>query len=471
MSKIGTTDIIGTSSAIVSFAGIFAVAATIGIPSGVLRFLGKSFSEQKLEDAKVFVKASLVLVSIGIVACSAIILIARDWLYDTLRIDLSLMIIAILLIGSSAFSLLFRGIFIASLKTKMLPIISIISTVGRLILAIILVLAGAGTLGLTLGYTFSTILTSILLGIILVMTFKSPKKSNVESNVEISFTYASKNILVASVIFWIPFLISTIDIQLGPIIVFGSEGSNQAGVYFMALMIVTGITSVMYSLVTIAYPALSAMQDARKRFTWQTIRLSAIISLPFSLSLIFYSKDILQLLGRNYAEGSLSLEILLLSMLPTTVLSGINALVYSYGNYRQVLAIGLAMSIPRTLLYFTLVPTYGGTGAAMSYTVGSFIGFAISISIAKKIGMLLFWKDLAFILLIPAGLAFVLDYFQINYIIGIFVTLTLSYVLLLKLRILTRSDIQDMLGILPYRISHPIIILLNTLDKKLKHFL
>jgi O-antigen/teichoic acid export membrane protein len=195
--------------------------------------------------------------------------------------------------------------------------------------------------------------------------------------------------------------------------------------------------------------------------------MSLLISLPFSSSIIFYSKEVMQLFGQGYSEGSSSLEILLLSMLPTAIMTGTNILVYSYGNYRQVLAIGLATSIPRTLLYFILVPIFGGTGAAMSYTIGSVIGFIVSIVISKKVGMQIFWKELAYILVIPTTVGFLLSYFGINYIVGIFATLILSYILFLKLLIITRSDIHDSLRILPYSISNPIINIFNILEKKL----
>jgi hypothetical protein len=131
------------------------------------------------------------------------------------------------------------------------------------------------------------------------------------------------------------------------------------------------------------------------------------------------------------------------------------------------LIIGLATNIPRTLLYFILVPVYDAVGAAMSITIGSAIGFFASIIIAKKIGMQLFWKDLFLMSIIPLGLAFILAYFQINYIIGIIVTIIISYTLFFKLQILNRSDIQGSLGILPHSISNPITKFLSTLEKKL----
>lgn len=463
MSRITTVEVIGTSSAIVSLAGIFVVIVGVGIPTGIQRFLGKSFSEQKIEDAKMYVKTSLLIVSIGIIVGTTVILIAKDWIYDAVRFDFNLIIISIIFIASYAISTLFRSVIIASIKTKILVIVSILSSIAKFAIAIILVLIGTGALGVTIGFTSFSILGLIILAFTIMTTFKRSKDKP-----KVSFSNSFRNIVIASMASWVPGLISTIGSQLGTIVVFGSQGASQAGLYFVAFSIVLGISTIMSVLSVIAFPILSAMHDGRKRFTWKVIKMSLLISLPFSSSIIFYSKEVMQLFGQGYSEGSSSLEILLLSMLPTAIMTGTNILVYSYGNYRQVLAIGLATSIPRTLLYFILVPIFGGTGAAISYTIGSVIGFIVSIVISKKVGMQIFWKELAYILVIPTTVGFLLSYFGINYIVGIFATLILSYILFLKLLIITRSDIYDSLRILPYSISNPIINIFNILEKKLK---
>ena len=126
----------------------------------------------------------------------------------------------------------------------------------------------------------------------------------------------------------------------------------------------------------------------------------------------------MQLFGAGYIEGSSTLEILLLSILPNAIVGGITILVFSYGNNKQVLMLGLASSLPRTVLYFLLVPIYGGVGAAITYLIGSLIGFVLSIIITKKVKMRVFWKDLGYVILIPTILAFLLYYIGINYIMA-----------------------------------------------------
>jgi len=297
--------------------------------------------------------------------------------------------------------------------------------------------------------------------ILLVKIFKAHRINNPLKG----FINYAKKILLASMVNWIPMLILTLGTQLGTIVVFGSQGANQAAIYFLALTIVTGITSVMNSLFTIALPTLSGLSNYRKRFTWQTIRLSTIILLPFSCSLIFYSNEIMKLLGKVDVEGSLALEILLLSMLPMCIITGINTLVYSYGNYRYVLMIGLAVSMPQTILYLLLVPPFETVGAAMAYTIGSLIGCLVSVIVAKKIGLLLFWKDLIIVFIVPTSIGYVLSYLNVPFVLGILATISLSYILLLKIRVVTSSDVQDFLEVLPSGISISITRIINRLKK------
>jgi O-antigen/teichoic acid export membrane protein len=143
-------------------------------------------------------------------------------------------------------------------------------------------------------------------------------------------------------------------------------------------------------------------------------------------------------------------------------------LVYAYGNNRHVLIIGLFTSIPRTLLYFIFVPIFGGNGAAITYLVGSIAGFVVSVIIANRIGLNIFWKQILLISIIPALLAVFLKFVGINYIFGITSTIVISYVLLLKLHIIDKEDIEDILKILPKTIANPMVYSIVKISNKLR---
>jgi O-antigen/teichoic acid export membrane protein len=238
LSQITSAEVIGASSALISLTNIFAVVAVIGIDEGNQRFLGKSFSEGKIDDVKSYVKASLFLVSVGILASSIAILLISSWIHDVYGIDFSLVIVAIILVGSNAIQLLLYSVVTASLKTKVLPKIMIVSSTAKLLVAVILILMGAGVLGLTIGYTLSHIISSILLAIVILTTFALSNKNNNSNQIRTAvanFSHACRNIVTAGVARWIPHIITTIGSQLGTIVIFGFQGSDQAGMYFIAL--------------------------------------------------------------------------------------------------------------------------------------------------------------------------------------------------------------------------------------------
>jgi O-antigen/teichoic acid export membrane protein len=209
------------------------------------------------------------------------------------------------------------------------------------------------------------------------------------------------------------------------------------------------------------------MHDGRKRFSWRILKISIVLSLPLSSAVFFYSSDIVRLLGQDYIDASLFLKIFMITILPNSVNLMVSQLVYAYGNYRQVLVLGLASSIPRTLLYFLLVPSFGGMGAAISFLVGSIIGFAYSIIVAKQISMIMHWKSLGLITGLSILPALILAYFQINFIVGTISTIGISFIAFVKFRILTKYDIEDTVNVLPASVAKPLTVILAKVGRLL----
>ena len=303
LARITTTEIIGTFSLLVSISEIFANIALIGLPDSIQKFFGKTFLQRNQEDAKVFVKISLIFLSAGVIGSCVATLLIRDWLSSVFGIGFHLIVVIDLLITSYAFYTALYSIVVASLKTKVLPIIIIISSITKVSLALSLVLTGYGVEGLTLGYTFfGQILSSVLLGISIIKLFKSTRKS---TKPRVSLKTASRNLLTGGIVSWVPVLITTLGIDWDTLVLYNTYGSYESGVYFIALAIANAVNAIVYTIFTISLPALSSMHDGRKRFVWQTIRISAIMALPLSSSIIFYSNDIMHLIGSNYKKGSL----------------------------------------------------------------------------------------------------------------------------------------------------------------------
>lgn len=451
LTQLTSSSIVGTLSAIIAASEILTSFAIIGVPDSIQRYLGKSFYEKNAESAKKYLAAAFILVSLGIFATSLFIIFDNTFFNLSEINNLKLLIITI--VTSSTVNLLLTSIVIASLKTRVLPTVNIISSSSKIILSIFLVLSGSGVVGISLSYlVFGNVLSAILLTIYSKSLFRPTSKVQTKST--IGLRHASKDLLAGGVASWIPMIVMNIGIQLGTLVLFESKGSDDTAIYFISLTIVNALLVGTVSLATIGLPVLSAIQDGRKRLAWQTLRWGYLISVPLASAIFFYSQEILNLLGQNYTEGATALQILLLSIPPTIIHSGISNLIYSYGNYKQSIAFDSSMGIPRIILYFILVPIYGLVGVSVAFTLGSLAGLIISIIVARKIGMLIFWKDLVLVLIVPIVIGYILYSFEINFVLGIIATIIASYISLLKLKVITKSDIQDITEILPVNMSN-----------------
>lgn len=456
ISKVVTPDIIGITSMMLSIVIIFATILEMGVSTGASRFLAKSFSEKRTADTLVLVRGSFIIILPGILISSLMIFFFREWIYT--NIEFYLVLSSLPLIGMFVIGGLLRSILVASLQTRSLPKIMLIGSICKVIPTVVLVLFGTGVLGFIVGYLISSIVTIILLSFIIVTMFVSIEKQST-----INLFSACKTIFIAGVPAWISNIIGIVGLHLGTIIVFGTVGASQAGSYFIASSIFFAISSIRSSLFDVGFPVVSAMDDQRKRLVWKLIKMSLVITLPISSTVIGYSDDIMNFIGMNYLHGSIALKILMLSVLPGAFTHGLTILVYSYGNYRRVLAIGVGVNLSRILLYFMLVPLFGNSGAAVSLTAGTIIGFVVSLVIAKKIGMSIYWKELGLIFVIPTGISFIIQYFGMNYLLGIPIIVIISVILFFKLHIVSKSEIYEYLEILPDRIGKPLINLINRL--------
>ncbi len=461
LSKLASAEIIGSSSTAISIGTIIVTVVTMGIPNSISRFLGKSFAEGKIRKARAFISMSLLIILVTMVAAAASIIVFKDTLMPA-SFGYDLIFVTLVFSGASSIALFLRYVVIASLQTGTLVMRETVYSAAKLGLSIILVMLGLGSIGLTLGYTVGQILAVILLSLAVLKIYKLSSDDHFTQG----YKSITSEIFRASLPSWGPALITAIGSQLGTIVVYGTQGAEGAGAYFIAFSIATGISTLTYSLLSSTFPALSAMNDGRKRFAWQLTKVCLILSLPLSSSLVFYSNDIMLLFGKTYLAGSSSLAIFLLSMLPITVVTGINILVYAYGDYKKVLWIGLASSIPRITLYFILVPLFGIEGSALSFSLGSIIGFVVSVILAWRIGMKIFWKDLALMFFIPLMLGFIFKEFHMSFFPAIIISLVVTYILLLRFGTLNRTDVHDTLEILPSSISTRAIEIVNLIGSK-----
>jgi O-antigen/teichoic acid export membrane protein len=464
VSRMSPPEIIGIAGAVVSLASIITIIANLGVPVSIERFLGRTVANRKVEDTKIYVKASLYLLAASLIICTFAMFVLHNQLYILTKVNLGyeLLTVSIMLTISSSLSTLFRGIITSTLKTKSLAIASIASTIAKFFLVFLLFFIGTGPLKVTMGITCFTVLETIILG----FDIRSLFRERSDQRSEIAVTKAFKVLLDSGMPSYVPSLIGAMGSQLGTLLVFGLQGAGHAGSFYIAYSIYSAVYRGMSVIFSITFPVLSSLDSAHREFAWRVTKISILATAPLSFAIMMYSTSIMKIFGSGYVQGSTALEVLFISIIPEAIRYGISNLVYSQGVYRQVMIIGIVTNLPRTILYFTFVPYLGETGAAASFTIGSIAGLISSIVISNKYNVSIGWRDMFLIIIVPLGLSYVMYMLHINFVIGIIMTLVLSYALYLKLKILLRADIKDSLSILPTTISKPTQKILGIVDKK-----
>jgi O-antigen/teichoic acid export membrane protein len=235
--------------------------------------------------------------------------------------------------------------------------------------------------------------------------------------------------------------------QLGVIAVYGFAGAFQAGQYFITYAIAGVVLAIPYSFLGVMFPVLSGMGDGRKRASWRAIRLTSAVTAPVVVILAVYARVVLEFFGSGYVEAWPILVLLLVGVAPFALIQGVNVLAYAYGFYSLVLGLGVAISLPRALLYLFLTPWFGAAEAFLAGTLTGVVGATV---VAGRIGLSLDWKLIGVIFFIPLVLGLTSYFTGLWWFFGTPLILAVSFLAYTRLRIVSKEDMVEVArGFLP----------------------
>lgn len=114
-----------------------------------------------------------------------------------------------------------------------------------------------------------------------------------------------------------------------------------------------------------------------------------VVSLPIVLTIIIFRNPILEIFGKEFAEGSYVLIIITLSSFVNAASGNVDQILNMTGNQNDLFKLNIIALFSNVILNYFLIPIYGINGAA----VASFI----STVIINLGGVILVKKRLGFI--------------------------------------------------------------------------
>jgi stage V sporulation protein B len=435
---------IGTISAIASFSLILVSFSSIEISQGMKRFISKDAAEGKWSEFKEKTTSSLIF---SVLSSGGILIIAINPfldIFEIIGIDKQFIPIVIIMVFSVGIQQISSSVLVSALKSKWLFVPTVTSYFVRIPLLFFFLMIFEAQVSVAWAYSLSFLTIMILILVIVIIFLKSKEGlfiNNTKNNLSL--------ILKASFSRWIPTIISVLGTNIGILVVFSIKGTVEGGLYYIPLAIFNVLMLFASSVNSVNHTVFSSMDDSKQReqILQKTLKISFLGTLPIAGVMFFYASSIMAIFGQEFLVSSNTLGVFITSFPLVLISEGIFFLLYARGEDKKILLLGLFGTVPKLILYFILVPEFGGLGAALSVVIGTAFQLGLTIWYLQKFKIKLPYLQYFIISIIP----FIIGYgiLQLNIgIIGSVLVFILSYVVLLRLHIINENEIEIILSMI-----------------------
>ncbi|NHI82921.1 MAG: hypothetical protein EAX81_01270 [Candidatus Thorarchaeota archaeon] len=430
-------DVVGSASAIIALQALLMTIMTIGLPTGLRRFVGKGGSEERYDLISEYFATSMgvnLLLNLPV----SLILIAAPALhysgYGLSAIELAFVGTLILL---SFWAPTLVSLFDSLLKTEITALAQVLSSIVKLLLGLMMLILGYGFLGVMMAFIAASITTdSVLLYHARNMFREFGYQPRFESD-------RIRELVESGLPAWIPNMLTIAGQSVAVLVIYGLVGESQTGLYYLAFAMAQVVYTIPTSIQSLMYPVLSGMKSGREDAIRRTTRVSLIATAPIALAVALYSEIPFSVIGPAYSDAGPLLAILVVGAMFWSIYVGYYGYLYAIKEYRHVTGLGLVLNGTRLALYFLLASLFGAMGVAFSFIGGilvAMIGLAFSsISIGYKPD----WKKYFLAIIIPSTSVILVWHLSVEWILGIPFILIWSFILYGRLKIMTRTDIFE----------------------------
>lgn len=431
---VGPSDI-GSASAILAFqAGIIAIT-TLGIPTGLRRYIGIC-QKDEFKNIGTYIILALIICSVFAIPVSLVLLLFAYGSILVFGLVSNEMIFAIVLVLLSYWTPILISTFDSLLETEITALGQVLAAFCKIVIGFFLLISGLGFLAIMAAFVIS----AVILDLILIVGITKLGNS-IGGGLGISKENI-RELIHASLPAWIPAILTMLGQSLGVLLIYSSVSQSDTGLYYIAYAIASIIYTMPTSILGLMFPVLSGMQENREEFALDTLRLSMAITVPFGFLIVTYPFVPFIVIAPSFQDASGLLFILVVGALFYPIYAGYYGYVYAIGRYSQVLVLGAILNISRVVLYILLVTEYSGFGISVSYISGIFLAILFMIPLSRNVEFKIKWSVVLkpIMLLLPV---FIISYLFLSWYVGIPILLSSSILLYTRFGVITKKDISN----------------------------
>jgi O-antigen/teichoic acid export membrane protein len=287
---------------------------------------------------------------------TALILIGYTAVYHSSLSEL--LWVAVVLLALSPISFIARFALLGISNARSVLIFDVLATSAKFLAAYILLSMGLGAFGILFSFVMASLVAAV--GMLAIVTWRLPltlvrdKRYIIEVLKEGLSNAPSK--------------LSRTMIMTLSVILLASFGINDSdiGIFYIAMMLSVVGASLASSM---SFTVIPASTESKVDLSSGSLRLSLTFTAPIVAALFVAPKDILSIVGPQYASADTVLLVLSMGVLPAAVAINAISKFNNLGHRKKIIAIGVIQTVGFLTSFLILVPYYGSLGCAYSILI------------------------------------------------------------------------------------------------------
>jgi O-antigen/teichoic acid export membrane protein len=349
ISRFASTSEIGQATSVYSLVLLMAIIIQMGLEYPLLK-------KSSLHRSQILGTALAIELIMSSASIAAILFLANTDIYHASLGGYVLVAVALLVLSPIGFVSRFALLGISDARSVL--VFDIAATGAKFLSAYILLSMGFGAFGILLSFMMASLVAAItmllLAGRRLSLRPVRDKRYVIEVIKEGLSNASSKLsrtiIMTLSVILLASFGISDSDI----------------GIFYIAMMLSIVGASLAASM---SFTVIPASTESKVDLSSGSLRLGLSFTAPIVAALIVAPRDILSIIGPQYASADTILLVLSMGILPTAVAMNAVSKFNNLGHGRKMIAIGVIQTVGFLASFLILIPYYGSLGAAYSILI------------------------------------------------------------------------------------------------------
>lgn len=301
--------------------------------------------------------------------------------FDTDRVRVELILLAMIALLPQSIVFTFDGIFVALQKLQFSAVSLLIFSFSTTLLGITLVNLGFGTIGAIYALITGQLIYFLTLSIFLLNT-----KSLNLPHINLS---SIKPILLGSLPYGILGAIGFISFKIDTVILSYFRGNFETGIYGVSYRFFEAVSFIPSALAAASFPIFARSLNTNLIYTkdlyFKSMKIMLLIGLGITLIYLLFLPQIMRVLLPSYISSLDLLKILSLAIPFVFLHIPSNQLLISTEKYlKQLIVVYLLLFFINVSLYLVFIPLFGGKGAAWITVLSelfTFIAFFLYINI------------------------------------------------------------------------------------------